>query len=113
MRSGAQALLPAGGERPVNGVGLPQSQFAHDAETHAAAARIGGRRLTEGRTILIRRAAPGAAADHARGAARIHPGAAVVRRARVVVVPAILDPFGYVAVDVVEAEGIGGEAHHR
>src|SRR5579885_627638 len=51
-------LLRTPGEWPVNAARIVRSQLANDAEAHASAARIRGRRLTESRTVLIRRAAP-------------------------------------------------------
>src|SRR6185437_4588121 len=89
------------------------SQVACDPEPHPSAPRIGRGAHAERRTILVRRAAPGTTTDHPLVAPRVHPRAAVGRRAHVVFMPAILDPFRNVAVDVVQAERIGLETHHR
>src|SRR5690348_83231 len=88
-------------------------QLTHDTKPHSAAAGGIGRRLPISRAILLGRTAPGTAADHALIAAGVHPRAAVMRRARVIVVPAIGDPLGNIAVNVVDAEWIRGETHRR
>src|SRR5438445_480986 len=46
-------------------------------------------------------------------ATRIDPGAAVGRRAQIAVVPAILHPGGNIAVDIAQAEWVGGELADR
>src|ERR1700730_2718446 len=53
--------------------------------------------------------AKGAAAKHMPAAIAAHPGRSIGRRAIVVVVPAILDPVIDVAVNLIEAPGIGSK----
>src|SRR5690348_11852608 len=89
------------------------SQIPGHANAHARAARVRRRGNPVRRAHLVRRAAPGTAADHMLGAAGVHPRAAVDRRARVVVVPAIGDPLRHVAVHVDQAEGVGRKLTDR
>src|SRR5580765_3169996 len=88
-------------------------QVARHTDAHLRIARIDGQIRAEGRTHLFWCAAPGRAAHDAALAAGIDPGTGVGRCAQIVVVPAVLDPVGDVAVDVAQAERIGRKPADR
>src|SRR5690606_9620819 len=88
-------------------------QLPHDAKTDPCAARAGGGTEAIGRADLQGRTAPGATANHAQLAAGVDPGRAAARSAHIVVVPAIIHPFGKIAVNVEKAKRVDRKSPDR
>src|SRR4051812_4119549 len=88
----------------------PSWGLASDAKTIGVIAYVGVVTEARGGADITCLAVERAAAQHALPALARRPGGAVARRPAIVVVPAILDPFGSIAGGVEQAERIGREA---
>src|SRR5262249_29656876 len=85
---------------------FPLLPGADAAEADGVAAGFGGNVVAVSAAALFRLVIPGTTADHALLPVLVEPGAAVLRRAFVTGMPAILAPLPDVAVHVVEVPGV-------
>src|SRR5690606_13119337 len=86
---------------------------AHHAEADARAGHVRIHPRTPGRAGLRRRTGPGTATHHPRPATGVVPGRTVGRGAPVAGMPAVGDPLGNIAGQVVKTPCIGPEAPGR